>query len=271
MTTRRLLAKNTVHRRLAARSPVMFRFFAIVFGRMLRKEFHAVRVSRMPARTVFQTPQLVIFTNHASWWDGVTFLFIADRLLAGRTVYAPVDSAMVERYRFLAQIGAFGVEQGRPEGARHFIEACRLIFAESRNVLLVTAQGRFADCRERPLKLESGIAHVAELAPEATYLPLAIEYTHWLERQPELLLRFGDPIPASALREGTTASRLERLEAALTEAMDALADDSIRRNASAFETLVSGQGGVNAVYDLWRRMSALLRGERYQARHGAPP
>jgi len=271
MSTRRLTANETMRRRLAARAPFAFRFYVAIFQRMLRREFHAVRVANLPEKAVFQRPQLVIFTNHPSWWDGVAFLFIAHRLLGDRTVYTPVDAAMVERYGFLKRIGAFGVEQGRAQGARHFMEACRLLFAEPRNALLVTAQGRFADCRERPLELESGIAHIADLAPDATYLPLAIEYTHWLEKQPELLLRFGEPISGIALRGHSTAERLDRLETSLTQTMDVLSSKAIARDASAFQTLVAGRGGINLVYDLWRRTTALLGGRAYRPSHGAPP
>jgi 1-acyl-sn-glycerol-3-phosphate acyltransferase len=271
MSKQRLTAKETMRRRLAARSPLAVRFYAATFERMLRKEFHAVRVANLPDKAVFQRPQLVIFTNHPSWWEGVIFLVLAHRLMRDRKVYTPTDAAMVEHYGFIRRIGGFGVEQGRRQGALHFLEACRLLFAEPRNALLVTAQGRFADCRERPLNLESGISHIADLAPNATYLPLAIEYTHWLEKQPELLLRFGEPIAGSALGDKSTAERLDRLEAALTQAMDLLARHSISREASAFQTLVAGRGGINPVYDLWRRGAALASGRTYQPSHGAPP
>jgi 1-acyl-sn-glycerol-3-phosphate acyltransferase len=271
MSERRQRARQTMQRRVAARSPIMFRIFARIFERTLRKGFHAVRVANCPAASVLQSPQLVIFSNHPAWWDGVTFLYLADRLLAGRAVYTPIDSAMSTRYGFVGRVGAFGVEQHAPEGALHFLEACRIIFADVRNVLLVTAQGRFADCRERPLKLEPGIAHVVEIASQTSYLPLAIEYTHWLEKQPELLLRFGNLIAGSQLAGMRPSSRLAVLEQALTETMDALARDSIAREESAFETLISGRGGINPVYDLWRRGVAWLTGRAYSPEHGAPP
>jgi 1-acyl-sn-glycerol-3-phosphate acyltransferase len=271
MSKQRLTATETMRRRLAARSPLAFAFYVAIFERMLRKEFHAVRVANLPEQAVFQRPQLVIFTNHPSWWEGVIFLVLAHRLMRGRKVYTPADAAMVDRYGFIGRIGGFAIEQGNRQGALHFLEACRLLFAEPSNALLATAQGRFADCRERPIKLEAGIAHIAEFAPHATYLPLAIEYTHWLEKQPELLLRFGEPIFGGALADQSTAARLAQLEAALTETMDFLATQAIARDASSFQTFVAGRGGINLVYDLWRRGAAVLSGRTYQSSHGAPP
>ncbi len=260
-----------MQRRLDARSPVLFRVFARIFERTLRKGFHAVRVANRPAASILQSPRLVIYSNHPSWWDGVTFLYLADRLLPGRAVYTPIDAAMLERYGFVGRVGAFGVEQHKPEGALHFLEACRLIFAQAGNVLLITAQGRFADFRQRPLKLDPGIAHIVDIAAETTYLPLAIEYIHWQEKQPELLLRFGEPISGNELAAMRLPPRLALLEQALTATMDSLARHSMARDAAAFDVLVAGKGGINPVYDLWRRGIALLTGRAYSASHGAPP
>jgi 1-acyl-sn-glycerol-3-phosphate acyltransferase len=249
----------------------MFRFFVLVFTRLLRKSFSAARVANLPEEAVFRLPRLVIFSNHPSWWDAVTFLFVADRFLPGRASFAPIDAAMVARYRFLSRVGAFGVEQGGSMGARRFLEACRIIFADPGHALLITAQARFADCRERPLALAGGIAHIADLAPDATFLPLAIEYPHWIEKQPELLLRFGEPILASEFGDRSAESRLQRLEAALTDTMDILARDSMARDASAFKTVLTGRARVNGIYDLWRRASAAMKGQSFRVRHGAPP
>jgi 1-acyl-sn-glycerol-3-phosphate acyltransferase len=271
MSDRRHRAAQTMQRRLDARSPVLFRVFVHLFERTLRNGFDAVRVANRPAASILQSPRLVIYSNHSSWWDGVTYLYLAGRLLPGRTVYTPIDAAVLGRYGFVGRVGAFGVEQHAREGALHFLEACRIIFAQAGNALLITAQGRFVDFRERPLKLDPGIAHIVDIAPHTTYLPLAIEYIHWQEKQPELLLRFGEPISGDELAGMRASPRLAVLEQALTDTMDTLARHSMARDAAAFEVLLSGKGGINPVYDLWRRGIALLTGRPYSASHGAPP
>jgi 1-acyl-sn-glycerol-3-phosphate acyltransferase len=271
MPERRQRAHATMQRRIAARSPILFWLFTQIFHRTLRHGVNAVRLANRPAAAVLQAPQLVIFCNHPSWWDGISFMYLANRLLAGRIAFAPIDQAMLERYGFMGRIGAFGVEQHSMDGAQNFLEACRIILADVRHVLVVTAQGRFADCRERPIRLEPGIAHVLEVAPQASYLPLAIEYCYWLEKRPELLLRFGEVIPATELTGERPSARRAVLEQALTQTMDALAQDSIARNDAAFETLMVGQGGINFFYDLWRRGLARLSGRPFRAQHGAPP
>ena len=57
-------------------------------------------------------------------------------------------------------------------------------------MLFLTPQGKFADVRA-PLVFAPGLEHLAARAPRAHFLPLAIEYTFWEERKPEVLLAFG--------------------------------------------------------------------------------
>lgn len=269
VTTRQETAKDGAARTIAARSRFMFWFFSGVFERVLRKNFHAIRLANRPSAPLFQKPQLIVYSNHPSWWDGVCFVYIARRLFTGRKAYTPIDSAMLGRYRFLGRIGTFGIDKATQRGAIQFISVCKLIFADNNKFLLITAQGRFADARERPLRLDPGIAHLNTIAANATFLPLAIEYTHWMEKQPELLLRFGEPVTGAELSGMRAPGRLERLEQALTETMDVLARDSIARNEAAFETLALGQTDINPIYDTWRRMKALLKGKRFDPSHGA--
>ena len=55
------------------------------------------------------------------------------------------------------------------------------------------APGRFCDVRERPVPIMPGLTRLPELAPEAVFLPLALEYPFWSEKRPEALACFGEP------------------------------------------------------------------------------
>jgi hypothetical protein len=90
------------------------------------------------------------------------------------------------------------------------------------------------------------------------------------ERYPEALARFGDPISIGDGSRHSVEEWLGRIESALTGTMDALAQDSVRRNAQAFQTLLGGSAGVGGIYDLWRRLKAWLAGKRFVPEHGTP-
>ncbi len=260
--------ESEAERTLARRSPLIFGFFARVFRRALLRDFHAMRLSRQGPPPHPATPRLVIYANHPSWWDAVAFVLLADTAFRGRAGYAPIHAEMLTRYPFMARIGTFGIElEGRAGGAA-FLAAARQILVKPEGLLLVTAQGRFADVRARPVQLRPGLAHVASLQPDATFVPLALDYVFWDERKPELLVRFGESVTGASLAEQPVAARTEALARALEETMDALAVDAMTRDPKTFETLFAGGVGVGGVYDLWRRARATVRGERFSAAHG---
>ncbi|HEX5867133.1 MAG TPA: lysophospholipid acyltransferase family protein [Beijerinckiaceae bacterium] len=255
-------------RALERRSPLVFGFFVRIFRRTFSRDFHALRVSRRGLPPEAATPRLVLFSNHPSWWDAVACVLLAQRFFPGRAAFAPIHADMLKRYPFMGRIGAFGIEpEGRAGGAA-FLAGARRILADPEGLLLVTAQGRFADARERPVRLRPGIAHVAALQPDATFVPLALDYVFWDERKPELLVRFGAPIPAASLAHRPVAERTDALARALEETMNALTLEAMTRDPAAFDILFAGRVGVGGVYDAWRRTRAALKGERFSPAHG---
>lgn len=188
-------------------------------------------------------------------------LVLARRFLPDRQHYAPIEAEQLQRYGVLRRLGFFGVEKGTVRGAAQFLRVATAVLAESTAVLWITAQGRFADVRERPLRLESGVEHLARRMPEVWFVPLALEYTFWTERCPEALARWGEPVPGR-VATGQLESRLERT-------LDELNAASQARRADAFEVVVRGRAGVGGWYDVWRAWRARCRGEAFQREHGA--
>ena len=207
---------------------------------------------------------LVVYANHPSWWDGELFVWLVTTVFRGRRAYTPMQAAMLERYRFFGRIGGIGIGPGYA-GAATFLAAGRAVLAREDGLLLVNAEGRFRDVRERPVGVAPGLAHLARWAPDARFVPLAIEYAFWNERRPNLLLRFGEAIEAEAVRAGGSAV----LDAALAVAMDALAAEAVLRDPRRFTTLIAGRTQISPVYDGWRRARALVQGRRFDPAHGA--
>ena len=262
MSETRTSDRDEIARRaLAERSPLLLRFFGKLFARDLAASFHAVRCSG----DVPSGPgPLVLFANHPSWWDGEVFAWLSTTVFAERRCFVPIEAAMLERYRFFRKLGAFAVAPGYA-GASAFLAVGEAVLGLPNGLLLVNAEGRFRDARERPLQVAAGLTHLAKRAPDACFVPLAIEVVFWDERRPNLLLRYGRPIDAGALRaQGRTV-----LRDALTGTMEALAADAVSRDPARFTTLLAGKTRINPVYDTWRRTKALLRGRRFDPAHGA--
>jgi 1-acyl-sn-glycerol-3-phosphate acyltransferase len=232
------------------------------------RHFHAVRLHGGPPALPPAGTPLVVYLNHAAWWDPLLCLLLRAQFFAGRRSHAPMDEAMLRRYRFFARLGFFGVEQNTARGAARFLRTAEAILAAPASVLWLTPQGRFCDVRERPARFKPGLGHLAARLDHAVFLPLALEITHWEERTPEALARFGEPIVASPGNRLAPETWSARLEAALEAAQDRLAAGACRRDPAEFQTLLRGAAGVGGVYDLWRGALARLRGRAFNPEHG---
>lgn len=242
---------------------------AAYFERYLRRHFDALRIALPGRPPALGEGPVVIYCNHPAWWDAVVIILLAAELFPERASYAPFDARMLERYGVFRRMGAFGVDLDSPRGAAQFLAASRAILARSDSLMWVTAQGRFADVRTRPLDLRPGIGRLPELAPDAMFVPMALEYAFWDERGASAFAAFGAPIAAGDLLALPRGDRLARLEADLTATLDALSADVIAREPERFEDLIAGARGVGGVYDAWRRFGAALRGRRFDPGHRA--
>ena len=251
-------------------SPLFLHGFTWYCRSYIRRHFHSLRVSEAGLPPDASGWPLVIYTNHASWWDPLVGLVLKNEFFSGRSLFAPIDSAMLSRYRMFAKLGFFGVEQGSRRGAAQFLRTSDAILQSPQHLLAVTPQGRFADVRERPVKFQAGLGHLATRVERALFLPVATEFVFWEERLPEILVRFGEPIEvhgkqAKAFTRDDWAALFEQTLAAN---QDALSLEAQRRNSSDFKMVLRGGAGQGGIYDFWRAVKARLRGECFTKEHG---
>jgi 1-acyl-sn-glycerol-3-phosphate acyltransferase len=254
---------------LARRSPTLFRLFALYLRWYFYRSFHAVRIARDGLPAVVAGRPLIVYSNHPSWWDPAVYILLCDKLFPGREGYGPMDSEALGKYGVLERMGVFGVPQHDARGAAIFLRTCLAVLARPSAMLWITAEGSFTDHRSRPIVLRPGLAHLARRVPNAVIVPLALEYGFWNESKAEILMRFGAPVMAPAT--DSVAAWNDRLTEALTVTMDALAAQSMARNAGLFQPLVRGNAGVGGVYDVWRRARAALAGRRFDPSHEGEP
>jgi len=255
---------------LPTASPLLLRWFTGYCRRYIRRHFHSLRISSTGTPPDASGLPLVIYNNHASWWDPIVGLVLKAEFFPERSLFVPIDARMIQRYRMFAKLGFFGVEQGTRRGAATFLRTGESILRDPNALLAVTPQGRFADFRERPVRFEGGLGHLGARVGRAVFLPMATEYVFWEERLPEILIRFGEPV--SAGREETGAfsagcwTRL--LEQKLEQTQNELSIESQARDSEAFQSVLSGGAGQGGVYDMWRGLKAKLRGEAFRREHG---
>ncbi len=250
-------------------SPGVRAVFTAYCARYVRQHFHAIRVLAGGLPPQDSTRPLVIYLNHAAWWDPLVCLLVARRFFPSRTSFAPIEAAMLERYGFFKYLGFFGIEPGTAGGARTLLRTAHALLDSADHALWLTPQGRFMDVRERPLRLEEGLGALAVREPHAEFIPLAIEYAFWTDSRPEILLSFGEPIVPGTVSPAAAADWTATFSDALESTQDELAARSCRRDPSEWRLLDRGRSGVGGVYDAWRWIKARLGGKNFTVEH--PP
>lgn len=252
-------------------SKLMVRWFSQYCRGYIHRHFHSLRVSRHGRPPDACGLPLVVFSNHASWWDPLVGLVIKDAFFSKRQLFAPIDAAMLQRYRMFARLGFFGVEQQTRRGAVQFLRTAQAILQQPDCLLAVTPQGRFADARERPVRFQAGLGHLPARTQRAVFVPVATEFVFWEERLPEILVRFGEPVevvsPYAAARPPEYWTEL--FEHKMERAQDALSSEAQRRETANFECILRGNAGQGGIYDWWRACRTWLRGETFNLEHGA--
>jgi 1-acyl-sn-glycerol-3-phosphate acyltransferase len=247
--------------------PRRMAFFHFMFRHFFGKHMRAARVAHWGMPGDYGDRPLVVFANHPGWWDGVAFMLLSVGLFPARRMFIPMDKAALDRYAFMRRIGVFGIETGTPRGAVAFLRTAQHVLAAPDRMLWMNAPGRFSDVRERPVPIAPGMTRLPEIAPGALFIPLALDYPFWTERKAEMLCAFGEPIEGAVLAALDRDARAHTLSTALAATIDRLTEDAIARDPARFETLHRGREGMGGIYDLWRRLRAALRGERFDARH----
>lgn len=246
----------------------LFRGFRRYARRYARKHFHAVRLAKAGRPFPPADEPVLVVLNHPAWWDPLLSIILSGTC-DDREHYGAIDAAALGQYRFFARLGFVGVDVHSLRGAATFLRVGAAILSRPGRAFWVTAQGRFTDPRVRPLGLRSGVGHLAARLTHGAVVPVAFEYPFWDERTPEALIRVGEPVrvtdhPGLSGKDWTAV-----IEDALTRTADALAADAQSRDPARFTTLVGGRTGVGGVYDLWRRTTAFVRGERFDPSHAA--
>ena len=247
----------------------LLKVFAAYSRQYVCRRFHAIGILKNGLPPSDVSGPMVIYLNHASWWDPLVCLHLARKFLANRTSFAPIDAESLQRYGFFKHLGFYGIERQSVRGAMTFLRISCSLLGTARNAVWLTPQGSFKDVRERPVRLQHGIGLLATRMENVAFVPLAIEYVFWAEPRPEILLSFGQPAvpkdaPLRSSGEWTTF-----FGNALEEVQEELAVKSARRDPLDWIVLEKGASGISAMYDTWRWLGSWICGRQFVRGHKA--
>ena len=242
--------------------------FSIYLRWYMRRHFHCVRVANA-GRIPPQAQPLILFANHASWWDPLTAILLAQTILPDRDHYAPMDEIALTHYSIFRPMGFFAVDNAAARGAGQLLRAGAQVLARPGAVLWITPESQFQDVRKRPIVFRPGLGGLMMRTGRMTCVPIAIEYAFWNERLPEILVNVGEPLEIAdgAMEDARTWTNL--LSYATAATLDELAMLATERDPEAFETVLSGAGGIGGVYEFWKRLTCAVTGRSYHHDHGS--
>ena len=90
--------------------------FGIYLHWYIGRHFHALRLAHS-SRFPIEPGPLIVYLNHASWWDPLTCIVISRHFLPAAFHYAPMEAAALKHYGFLRKLGLFPIETGTRRGA----------------------------------------------------------------------------------------------------------------------------------------------------------
>jgi len=242
--------------------------FSIYLRWYLGRHFHSVRVANA-GRIPPQAEPLILFGNHSSWWDPLTALLLAQTLLPERKHYAPMDETALKHYGVFKPMGFFPVDNASARGAAQLLRTGHEVLARPGSVLWITPESEFNDVRKRPVIFRPGLGALMSRSGRLTCVPIAIEYTFWDERLPEILVNVGEPLEIAdgTMEDARTWTNL--LAYAMSATLDELTMLATERDPEAFETVLSGRGGIGGVYEMWKRLMCAITGRPYRHDHGS--
>lgn len=251
-------------------SPLLFwAFSALIARRRLRKNFRALRIANLDRFPRGTNEPLIVYLNHPSWWDPLTCIALAPHLIGRRRFYGPIEEKSLQKYRTFRRLGLFPVEIDTPRGAAQFLRAASAVLRQG-DVLGLTPQGRFTDARTRPPALKTGLGalltRMQRTGSRVTVVPLALEYTFWDERLPEILVNVGEPILPGDVSDNpratfsSAAEWTHLLDQWLATTQDELASLALTRSPASFQTLLEGGRGEAGFYGMWQRLQRKMRG-----------
>jgi hypothetical protein len=180
-----------------------------------------------------------------------------------------MDSAALDHYGIFRPMGFFAVDNATARGAAQLLRAGRQVLTRPDSVLWITPEGQFQDVRQRPIVFRPGLGALMTRMGRLTCVPVAIEYTFWDERLPEILVNVGEPLEIAdgSLEDARTWTNL--LSYAMSATLDELSMLALERDPDSFTTVLTGSGGIGGVYELWKRFTCAVTGRAYHHDHGS--
>ncbi|GIV84572.1 MAG: glycerol acyltransferase [Candidatus Roseilinea sp.] len=249
----------------ARKNPLLNRLiYTFLIKVQLRSSFHRVYLRQAAPPPGLDSPPLIMFGNHSTWWDAHLMMALNEECWH-TDGYVIVEDTQLVRYSFFRWCGAFSVNRRDPRRAVESMNyAVNLLTAASRRgapprALLIFPQGKIRANDVRPLAFYQGAGRIASKTAQqvgaCALYPIALRCEFIGEQKPDAFISVAQPF---VVRKADSADALDprritaRMEQALTEELDRLRGDVVAYRLASFAPLIQGAWSINRIWDAVR-------------------
>jgi 1-acyl-sn-glycerol-3-phosphate acyltransferase len=204
----------------ANKNDILDAFLFVYFRHLARRAFHTIAGRGFEQlRQLPHDRPVILFCNHTNWWDGL-IIYLLSRKMRHKAVYCMMDEKQLKHYRFFTWLGAFSVDLTSPLRSAASLRYAQRLLQKSETAIWIFPQGRL--CRQNePVEIKPGTDHLAQNAPHALLVPVALRYDFFREDRPNALIEIGRPFQAIDNAAGRIALECNEAFARATQAAQA--------------------------------------------------
>jgi chlorobactene lauroyltransferase len=223
---------------VANKSGVFERIFAVYNKNLLRRRFHAFRVSGID-RLRDQSDGLptIIFCNHTSWWDGLAAFQISRE--TGLDGFVMMEEKHLKKRRLFRRLGAFSVVRDEPRDALESLRyAVRLLIEDPARTLWIFPQGEILPNDRRPLKFFRGLSRIVGKVGMCQVICLSFRYEFTGEYKPEIFVRIEKPKLFRGGEKSDSKDLTADFEKIMTDNLDRLRNDILNGDLEHYRNII---------------------------------
>ena len=188
----------------------------VYFRHLARRAFHTIAGRGLERlRALPEDRPVILFCNHTNWWDGL-IIYLLTRQMRQKAVYCMMEEKQLKHYRFFTWLGAFSVDLSSPLRSAASLRYAQRLLQRNDTAIWIFPQGKI--CKQSELvEARPGTDYLAQSAPHALLVPVAMRYDFFREDRPNALIEIGEPFPAVESSEGKIADECNRAYARVTQ------------------------------------------------------
>ncbi len=234
----------------ANKNDIVDAFLFTYFRWLTRRSFHTLAIRGLEQlRQLPEDRPILLFCNHTNWWDGL-IVYLLTRQMPHKAVYCMMEEKQLKHYRFFTWLGAFSVDLSSPLRSAVSLRYAQRLLQKKETAIWIFPQGRL--CRPSdPVEVRPGTHYLAQNAPHALLVPVAMRYEFFREDRPNVLIEIGQPFAAVDSSES-------RIEAECNAVVGRLAIAAADQDLSGFRPLFSPRLTINKRWE-WIKLAVTGR------------